>query len=361
VSIAWTQLRTDTGAAFAYGQLQREATKYTVRDPYQLQNEYVVGTPAARALSPYSIGGELKNFADGGASIIYIGSVSGLNFDVMKLDIATGQVERVSRDAEYDEEVGQSPDGESYIVYSTRTPSTPRLAVFAQMERPYFANIGFGAAVGEMRNDFNGQRNFQAFLFDKYGSRQGYTGQLIREPTADYPATIGVPRWSKDGRMVLFYEQLDSGLWRNENDGRIVIAHLADRVPVSPLPIVTAPDPSSWAQTFDSYHASGNFNGTWRGKKWGRADVQHLGTTFLGSMKVTYYNYSDDGYHFLNGTENFKMNILKESTYDANVTQICCKNGSLTASLKYDVFGKKSSGSIQSTVDGVTLIGPPQQ
>jgi hypothetical protein len=101
--VLFTHVRTDGMLIPFLGELVRDADRYSVENPRAL-----VGFRPTLTESPTGLElaegnwGEAKGFTDGGASIVYYTTIDSLNFDSVKLDLATGEITRLTSDPEYD-------------------------------------------------------------------------------------------------------------------------------------------------------------------------------------------------------------------------------------------------------------------
>jgi len=64
-----------------------------------------------------------------------------MNYDLFKLDLATGDVTRITRDIEYEDPIEASPDGKWYVVMSTRGVSSPSPAPEISVPEPTWATL----------------------------------------------------------------------------------------------------------------------------------------------------------------------------------------------------------------------------
>ncbi len=293
---------------------------------------------------------------DRGASFAAIGIGGGGNFDVMKTDLSTGEVSRFTQHFSMDESVYESPDGEWAIVQTLRT--SDRMDVFGLVPRPTFVSLGVAQGIGHYRNQQIGvdgsdlergsdrRRFYGLTLLDKYGDRartaeEGYVGQdltVAPDNLTEYNQ-FGSVGWHPSSTRIVFWEQRDPALVEEGAiQGRLRILTFTSRSPTVPVAPFT-PD-ASWAQSLDENLVVPELamEGTVLGAASGYAEIsfdenpeETGGIVLNGFLDVTYVDYSDDGRHVLNGSENVDYSLVNGANWDADVTVSGCTPGSFTA------------------------------
>lgn len=319
---------------------------------------------------PLNASGEVKRFMDGGRSFGTVGVGAGGNFDVLKTDLATGEVSRFTKHFSYDEANYESPNGEWVIVQTNRT--TERMDVFGLVPRPFFTDFGVARSIGYYRNQVidppaERRRYYGLTLLDKYGDRarlpeEGYVGQdltVAPDNITTYNQFKKVS-WHKDSTRIVFWEQKDPELLAlGEQHGRLRLLEFTSLSPTTPL-VPFTPDPT-WAQPLDENFVPPEYaqEGTVAGAVSGYAEVSYYenstdpgGMAINGHIDVTYVNYSEDGKSVLNGTENVDYSLASGTTWDADVTVTGCNQGSFKTTDVTLFVQSIGSGTIRAELNG---------
>lgn len=381
VHVLWNQVRADIGLSVVMGALVRRGTDGNETDPlrydidgarmlvgadFVTQQDGVLSLPSRVTNLSQNIEG--RGFAEGGRSVLYVSTEDSMNYDLFKIDLATGDVTRITRDIEYEDPIEASPDGKWYVVMSTRGVSPPRLSSFAQIVRPPLADRGMGLPAAYNRNHTVTRRRYlQPWLLDEHGDRGDYRGQQLNEGVeAEYNGRAD-PSWHPDGTKVLFWEAGDPDVFGGDEvefwEGRIRLATLTSRSP-SPAPEISVPEPT-WATLLSELETPDVMvEGTLAGRVFGHAAVVYTASSssnaFLGlDYSVEYFNYSDDGRTVLNGTEMGMSHLASgPGPWQVDLTVSGCVDGQLDADAMLDGRGP-GNGTITSELDGETFVGPP--
>lgn len=355
----WTEF-TMNGTAMSVGRLAKNGGQYDLENVRILNPSGPLGTDSAawRAQSPYF---ELKNFTSDGKSVLYSTTYDASNFDTWRVDLRNGKRTRITRGIDWEEDVSTSPDGGSYLQFSSR--GFDRMPIFALMPRPPFIEFALFSWVGRYElNQVNRKCLLEPWLLDSGGERGTYFGQPVdpRPGTGWDNRTLG--QWSPDGTRLLMWQARGNDDGTPEKPGaRIVIADLPARKATGKKGNNATPVPG-WAPARGSYTGflanSGTF--TVYGKKTGSATVSMEGTAFGGSWSVTYDNYSDDGKSFLDGTESTtQASILSGITWTAELTLTGKHSGHLSANLQIIKgeagAGAQVSGTVSQSLDDRTV------
>ena len=284
---------------------------------------------------PACIIGEFRGFTADGLSAIGIDNDGGSgNTDLWATSLATGRSTRMTSDAGYEDPEGVSADGKWYAVLTTQP--TDRMTFVAGMTGvPPLTDLISEAGIIGVRN--NGNRRFlQPVIIRKPGETPTYQGQQLNaggdtsaggvsDPNWNARAN---PAWSPDGTNVVYWQALvTSPACGGSNplpcpvstepggrETRLMIARLtsrkAEKIPTTPVPTIS--DSVPWGIPYtagDPFPTlpvlpSGTY--TLNGKVSGSANVQITdltGNTALGSVVVSYTNYSDQSGYTINGTE----------------------------------------------------------
>jgi hypothetical protein len=287
--------------------------------------------------------GEIRGFSGDGKQVTYIGNpVESNNIDVFGADLTTGAVTRISGGQQYVDPMDESPN--NWSVDLGVLASGRMNFVSALRDVPPLNDLVTTGAVSSIRNN-GGRRFFQPVLYDPYGGRGDYHGQLINacnsslyvcstDATSGNGAndtnwnTMADPAFSPDGRTIAYVQSLtappacggsnplpcETSTEPGGRTGRLMLAVLTSR---TPLPTPRPPTPSvgdsiPWAQPYTPGEAVTNFthpfvpSGTYtlNGLVSGSAQVTiTAGSLADTAVAATYTNYSNDGDHVLNGSE----------------------------------------------------------
>jgi hypothetical protein len=345
--------------------------------------------------------GELHGFSGTGQEVLYLGYPhESCNIDVFAAHLTTGKVRRLTSHPGYVDPVQMSADDQSIVIMDTR--SNDRTTFMAGLRGvPPVIDQATTMACSSVRN--NGERRFfQPYLLDRYGDHDGYYGQEINSASLGTPDSGDVddPEWngradswfSPDGTRVVYwqartvapacggenplpcYESREPG-GRTE---RVTIAHLTNRKPIEPRPVLPMPDVIPWAVPYfpgrpdpvHQYPREGNY--TLKGSVSGYASVslrENASKTRLHADSVRYHAYSEDGRSFLHGTQSFTENIdrmtLDNLVWRSDLTWTGEYEGSQTTSpgvfrLSIDVMKNEfqANGTLKTVVGEVEYLQP---
>jgi len=294
--------------------------------------------------------GEFKGFFDGGRSMVYFVPYQDGNWDLIKVDVATGAISRLTRHISTDEVSLESPDAEWFVVSSIR--HSGRVTAFTELQRPPLGSIATAAPIQALRLELvdrpccNGHdRYWHNIMIDRHGDRgydnndTGYVGQDLSDAPDNF--TEWAPdqgmSWKSDSTAFIWIEHRRHDLGGGR---RLQKATFTSRAPTPPLTPLTPV--ATWAQRLDqsgglvlptTYEQSGIVNGQISG----HATVSYAddpgGATLPsgGLVSVEYSNYSDDGLIFLNGTESMVADLFgpNGTSWDADLTAHGCRQQSL--------------------------------
>ncbi|HET7691246.1 MAG TPA: hypothetical protein VFK41_12740 [Nocardioidaceae bacterium] len=353
--LAWTEVRID-GTRMTMGTLRREADGYVLDDLWVINPSYDLQAGTSddwrKAMPLY----EFKNFAQGGRIAYYASFEDAQNYDVWRLDLATGERRRVTTDVEWNEGTVTSPDGSSFVNGSSR--GRARMAPFAQLPRPPFVDFGVYVLTGRYSLGGDNRRCLlEPWLLDSDGQSGEYFGQPINPENEPGWGSHGPGSWSPDGTRYTFWERNYAG---GDPESRAVVAHLPARSPAPAAAPPSTPRPA-WATPRDQWNGTLDDVGTFviRGKASGRAvlTLANLNPNTT-SASVTYLNYSDDGRTYLNGYEtSVNPFALLAGTWKADLRL----TGAHRGFLKADVTSRQKTleGTLVSEYDGVRYDAIP--
>ncbi len=311
---------------------------------------------------------ELKGFTDGGASVTYVTSQFEGNPDLYKTNLATGQVTRLTAHPDWDEDSGDSPDGELMLLHSDR--GMHRVDAAGLLPRRSFVDypISVNAAIYYVGHDEGFQCDLQPWLLPASGDGQG---RLLGQPLAPYTGgdlhpqnnVPGRGAWNPDSTKVALTEM---SYTTNLGSNRLLIARLK-RSGTRAQPVVSSAV-GSWARAPGDYKGTIDSNAllvTVNGLHSGKAYLTHFGTIVAGNWSVTYDRYSDDGLSFLSGTESVVSPLLSQlpATMRADLRLTGARTGYMRGDYTIGRHGGRpfASGSVEAELDGYRLAGniPP--
>ncbi len=318
VHLAYSMVRLDA-LIMMVSELQKTATGYAAIN-HRVVNPPGPTGPGDSNVEGYANAGQLfefKSFVDGGASALVIGEPVDGNADTLKLDLATGQLTRLTSDIDWDEDGAISPDGQNLLVASWRTMH--RLEAFGQMPlgKPFF-DYPLGAAVAIYYvSSFEGfQCDLQPWLLPADGDRNATLRGQQFAPYKGGDIVTGnnlgaLSFWSPDSTRVLIQERRTEKPAADANTAtkqkgyspnRLLIARI-DREP-SPIPAAVTTRVGDWAETpadFDGIFFTPS-SAVITGKSAGQISVTYAGNVAAGNYVAVYDGYSEDGENFLDGT-----------------------------------------------------------
>ncbi len=343
VHVGFSQVRRDPAGGEALiaivGILERLADHYEVADP--------------RVVSPI---GELKQFGNDDQSV-YVLSIEGsppsvANADTMRVALADGAVSRLTRYPDYDEPVEFSLDDDWYVVGSGR--GSGLVATVAQVPRSPMVNRYLSRVTAHFFVTMQAPL-LEPWLIDRHGDRGDYIGQALRPGgIAEGWDARPIFNWHPDGTRIAWSEVQIGG-----SATRLVVAHLSSRAPIA-SPVVPHALPSlSWAPPLAGYVPPAPSDpASTAGAVSGTAHVTFTpGATDL--VEITYTDYSDDGAHFVDGTERIDSSPGLGGTlrYDADLRLHGCRQGFLAATGAEFTIAS-FAGAVVSEVDGNLLALP---
>jgi hypothetical protein len=317
------------------GKLNRTATGYEILD--------------ARVVYPT---GEGKQWTPDGKGLVIIGGAyEADNVDDIVVDLATGEVRRVTANLDYDEDMDYSPNQQWIAIGSTR--GLDALTPMTRIVRPNFLPVYVSAAVyGLYAQPINVSNQNWAVAVDDELERDN--GMPLFD-TGDGYAARSMPSWNPTGDAVTFWE---SGV-ADPTQSRLVIANLKYTTSVGPVAADTStPDPT-WAPQLSTYIPTTTplpAVGTHAGAGGGTAVVTEAPDPADATRTirtVTYTNYVNEDGMILNGTESADYNASQNDVhYVADVTVTGAHTGYLKADATINPFQLALTGYITSSVDG---------
>lgn len=362
--------------------------------PITTNGDRLIFNPGARQV------GEARGFNGDGTELTYIGySTESCNIDIFAVHLITGAVRRLTSHPEYCDPVSFSPNNEWMAIMDTRG-SGRNMFIAGMRGIPPIVDIIATTLPASTRN--NGDRRFfQPYLLDFYGDRDNYYGQKINGGNDGTEGSNAVndpqwngradPRWSPDSTQVVFWQaQAVSPACGGYNPlpcypsfqpggrtYRMYLATFTSRTPSAPALIIEHQDSIPWGTPYIAGEeapvlpqpAAGLY--TMDGKISGcaRINITWLDAPEVGDVSVVYNNYSDDGVHFIHGSESVKLTQLSPtvSHYDwySNITQSGAVTGTKLTSddgyhVSIDVLENVlvSNGTMITTLDGVQWRNP---
>lgn len=308
--------------------------------------------------------GEVKSFTDMGRTLTTSSMFESNNFDLAKIDLATGEITRFTKHFSYEEGTYPSPDGE-WVIFQTHRQTT-RMDAFGLIPRPLIAGQSQIAGVAYQRNaEFEGylpvRRFYGLTMVDKYGDRarlpeDGYTGQNLTIAKDNFTLYnhFGNFSWDPTSTHGVFWEQKDpKKVNAGEQKGRLRMIRFTSRKPSTPLVPLT-PDMKWTTNLKDIQWLDTTLpeQGMLKGAVSGYAEISTQkpapGSKVEQRRVIKYFNFSDDGIYFLNGNESSTTGTFgQEVSWDADIKVSGKRKGFMKAQNVKFRISSMSSGTIQ--------------
>lgn len=318
--------------------------------------------------------GEGKQWTHDGKGVIVLGGLyEAGNVDDVVVDIATGQVTRLTGNLDYDEDADVSPNNQWIVIDSAR--GLDALTPVTRIVRPAFlplliqgsvyttyagssnaTNVSNQPWLVTVADDLNGENGIPLFVRDDPNTP---------EDEGDNWTARSMPSWNADGTQVAFWEA-DSTDPTGQRS-RLVVADLKYTTSVGTAADKSTPAMSSTFPTLTTNtpkQVQLPPTGTYTGAGGGTALVTETTNATTGHIirTVQYTDYVNDEGMILNGTESTDQSAAQNTIhYVANVTVTGSHTGSLTGDatinkLTRTITPTTADSQIQSTLDGDTLV-----
>ena len=335
----------------------------------------VLSTNAATGAPEYHIDdarvvypvGEGKQWTPDGKGVIVLGGAyEAGNVDDVVVDLATGNVTRLTGNLDYDEDTDMSPNQQWIAIGSTR--GFDALTPMSRIVRPaflpaYIQGSVYNAYAGKLVTpDYPSGTGInvsnQEWLVAVEDDLKGENG-IPLFVTGDGYAARSMPSWNADGTSVAFWESSIT----NPSDTRLVVADLKYTTSTGVVQgDLLTPNPD-WAPALSTYK-SGPAPlppvGAYTSQYGGTAYVSEApDPTVAGNTirSVTYTNYVNEDGMILNGTESTSTPASQNTVvYKADIVVTGSHTGSLTANATINKLTTTITGSISSTLDGDTQV-----
>lgn len=341
--------------------------------------------------------GEFRGFTKDGKWALYIGNpTESDNVDLFATNLSTGKTIRLTRNPGYADPIDISPNNQWEVVMDTR--STDRMSYLSLMGGiPPLTDMVSVATVSSVRNN-GARRFFEPYLIDIAGDRWNYQGQTLnagsgKAGSVSDPNWNGMadPRWSPNGTQIAYWQSLVTSpacgganplpCPRSTEPGgrrtRIMLATLTSRKAQPSKTIKPISDIVPWGTPYApgdpiparAHLPAGSY--VLQGTRSGSASVQigvDNSTDTVDSVSVSYRNFSDDGFHVINGTESVSGGggILQHVLFHENLKLSGKQSGAkitsepggydLTISAVDNII--MSTGSLTTIVDGHKYAQP---
>jgi hypothetical protein len=322
----------------------------------------------ARVVYPVGEGKQWTH--DGKAVIVQGGLYESGNVDDVKIDIATGQVTRLTGNLDYDEDVDLSPNNQWLAIDSAR--ELDALTPASRIVRPAFLPLLIQGSVYTVYAGTSNATNVsnQPWLIavaDDLNRENGIPLFVSDDPNTaadegDNWTARSMPSWNADGTAVAFWEASTV-----DGTSRLVVANLKYTTSVGTATDKTTPTMSSTFPTLATNKPQPVQllpTGTYNGAAGGTALVTETTDAATGHVirTVQYTNYVNDQGMILNGTESTDQSAAQNTIhYQAAITVTGTHTGSLTGDVVINKITRTitptTAGSqITSTLDGDTLV-----
>lgn len=342
------------------GRLVRTTNAETGAPEYHIED--------ARVVFPV---GEAKQWTPDGKGVIITGGQYEMgNVDDIVVDLATGEVTRLTSSLDYDEDIDMSPNLEWIAVGSTRTYDalTPMTRIVRPAFLPaYIQGALYEAYAGTPSTNVSNQEWLVA-IEDELKGENGIPLFVDDDPSTpedegDNYNARSMASWNADGTAVAFWEAQSAPLGTPDpNVSRLVIANLEYTTSVGTVQgdLVT-PHPDWAPKLSESVPTTVALPpvGSYAGAKGGTATITEVAdpTNPAATLRtVTYDNYVNEDGMILNGSESTSATASQNTIrYVGDITV----TGSHTGYLRGDVTINKLTRSITPTVAGDNTPNDP--
>lgn len=338
--IAWTILRTDIGAAVGLGILARHSDAYIIEKAQIISTiKYVEDDkehPGCLTLQPMR-GGEVKQFIHGGTAISVVGAKHGALTDSVVQDLISGEITQITYTPGYDETTIFSPDECLGIVMSTRASKKTDPAIFGLLPRPRGGLATGGLiqhlylyAVAGVRSFRKGNIGPVLIDIERSMHEPHYQGIALNDPQEEW-VYYSPMSWHPGGKKAMWLEGQRSKTAGSSDRKKMRVrkVELLDYQPGATVAAMLIPDDIPYGfkgenggeslRNTPSSDISGKIIGNHSGHITYTRQGQQPAPALMGSIEVTYTNFSDDGKTFYDGYEKSKFTFMGESSYEANL------------------------------------------
>ncbi len=309
--------------------------------------------------------GEGKQWTHDGKSVIIQGGLyEAGNVDDIKVDLATGQVSRLTGNLDYDEDADLSPNNQWITIDSAR--GLDALTPVSRIVRPAFVPLLIQGSVYTVYAGTSNASNVsnQPWLIAVGDDLKGEQGIPLFIDGDGWTAR-SMPSWNSDGTAVAFWEAAASD--PTGQTSRLVVANLEYTTSTGAATDKTTPTLSSSLPTLATntpQQVQLPPTGTYTGAGGGTALVTQTTDATTGHIvrTVTYTDYVNVDGMILNGTETTDQSAAQNTIhYTANVTVSGTHTGSFTGDVTINKLTRTitpttPTSQIQSTLDGDTLV-----
>jgi hypothetical protein len=391
VHLAWDSLfvinRISFGENEFEGTLQFDPAdqRYNLTDVYFLPQAtaWVVKGDGRLQFNPTAMIGELRGWSSDGKSILGIQSYESDSIDAWATSLATGRSVPLTNHAEYTDPMFMSPNGRWMI--NEEVAGSGRLDFISAMQGiPPITDLLTTAYVSGIRNNQN-RRFFLPWLVSP---ATGQSEQINAGGDPNWNAAAD-PVWLADSNGVVWAENLACGANPTPHqcaassepggrNSRVMIARFPTLPPskaLVPAPISNTA-PAKWAVPYTGqtlapsvpFLPAGTY--TIKGHARGFATVvvtDNSAGTGIQSIQATYYDYSQDGRHVINGTESVQNDSTPGNvTWNEGLTLSGRQQGTKVTSPGGFTLGLATefeniflaTGTMTTTIDGQTYTQP---
>lgn len=305
--LGWMEVRSD-GTVMVVARLERHSDKYVAADPRAVNpiGPSSASDDNADRWENLSELYELKSFTPDGRGILAVGTPNN-NVDVLRIELKTGRVSRLTANPDWDEDSSLSPDQSLLVLNSWRGRNRLDALTWIPQIRG-FTGLPIGAAIAPYYvSTWEGfQCDLSPWLLPARGDDEG---RSMGQPVDVYDDGLsagdnlqGQRVWSPDSRSILLFERMRSRDVASPN--RIAIAEL-DRPPTRPVALGPT-TVGRWAVPVSRYEGpyAANRTAMVRGRAGGHARITYEGKLGGGgaTTSVIFDRFTDDGSTFVDGT-----------------------------------------------------------
>ena len=358
--VAWTSLNMACGAIDFLGKFKRETNSYEIIDCQIISTiNFIEKDPTneTELITNVPRGGEIKQFIEGGNALSLVGTQPDEFVKSVYQSLKTEEHYTFSHEPGYDETSILSPDEKLGITMSTRFSPNTSMGILGLMKRPYCSLV--------LSKIIENVYNYAVTNVRKY--RKGNVGPVLfeKEKSMNDPNYHGIDLHDQEEKFVFcspisWHPSNLKALWpeieRGTSNRRLRKLEISNYTPSSYPKIENTTDNVPYGldmSEMDKLNYEKETEGVIKAKYFGYIKYYNSGVSQTQTVKITYFNYSDDGKNFYNGEEIYYGERNVKYEYSSNIVLSGNENGENNFTIIFD----KESNLIKAQSGGYATYG----